>query len=86
MGQAKDTGNKLFQEGKIEESERWFSKAIWLVEESGKVTVSETLRGILHSNRAFARLMLRQWYGAQEDDANSMRCSEVPDVNSRRIA
>eukprot|EP00913_Durusdinium_trenchii_P030473 g28544.t1 len=64
---AKDMGNKLFQEGKIQECERWFSKAIWLVEESGKVSAPDTLRGILHSNRAFARLRMQRWSSAELD-------------------
>ncbi|CAJ1427258.1 unnamed protein product, partial [Effrenium voratum] len=63
----KEMGNRLFSEGKIEECERWFSKAIWLAEESGKVNVPSDLRGILHSNRAFARLRLQQWLLAEED-------------------
>eukprot|EP00435_Cladocopium_sp_Y103_P025058 s1947_g6.t1 len=74
---AKETGNKLFQEGKIEDSERWFSKAIWLVEESGKVNAPDTLKGILHSNRAYARLQLEQWSSAEGD------CSEALKLNSK---
>lgn len=74
---AKDTGNKLFQEGKIEDSERWFSKAIWLVEESGKVNAPDSLKAILHSNRAYARLQLEHWSSAEGD------CSEALKLNSK---
>eukprot|EP00434_Breviolum_minutum_P000224 symbB.v1.2.000186.t2/scaffold21.1/size436794/5 len=77
LEQAKDTGNKLFQEGKLAESDRWFSKAIWLAEESGKVTAPDTLRGVLHSNRAFARLKLEQWSSAETD------CSKALELNSK---
>ncbi|CAE8669917.1 unnamed protein product, partial [Polarella glacialis] len=34
---AKEQGNALFAKGSLEESEKWFSKAIWLAEESGRV-------------------------------------------------
>ncbi|CAK9069538.1 RNA polymerase II-associated protein 3, partial [Durusdinium trenchii] len=74
---AKDMGNKLFQEGKIQECERWFSKAIWLVEESGKVSAPDTLRGILHSNRAFARLRMQRWSSAELD------CDEALQLNGK---
>jgi len=74
---AKEEGNRLFAAGSIEESARWFSKAIWLVEESGYVTgVTATLRAILHSNRAFARLKMRQWTDAEVD------CSQALTFNS----
>eukprot|EP00435_Cladocopium_sp_Y103_P001386 s4231_g1.t1 len=72
---AKDTGNKLFQEGKLAESERWFSKAIWSVEESGKVAAPDNLRSILHSNRAFARLQLSEWSAAETD------CNKALELN-----
>ncbi|CAE7232606.1 OGFOD2 [Symbiodinium natans] len=73
----KQEANRLFTEGKLEESARWFSKAIWLVEESGKVTgVTAALRGILRSNRAFARIKLRQWAEAESD------CSEALSLNA----
>eukprot|EP00439_Symbiodinium_sp_Y106_P058706 s1637_g8.t1 len=74
---AKEEGNRLFAAGSIEESARWFSKAIWLVEESGYVTgVTATLHAILHSNRAFARLKMRQWTDAEVD------CSQALTFNS----
>ncbi|CAE7212508.1 SPAG1, partial [Symbiodinium microadriaticum] len=73
---AKEEGNRLFAAGSIEESARWFSKAIWLVEESGSVTgVTATLRAILHSNRAFARLKMRQWADAEVDCSQALACN-----------
>ncbi|CAE7265537.1 Tomm34 [Symbiodinium sp. CCMP2592] len=68
LEEAKKTANTLFADGKTSDAERWFSKAIWVAEESGKMKeVPESLRSVLHSNRAFARLKLKQWSGVEDD-------------------
>ncbi|CAE7707460.1 Spag1, partial [Symbiodinium sp. CCMP2456] len=52
LEKAKQQANGLFSAGNMSESERWFSKAIWVAEESGKVKeVPESLRAVLYSNR-----------------------------------
>ena len=57
----KEIANALFAKGSVEESVRWFSKCIQLVD-AGKVTgVPGTMRSVLHSNRAFAYLKLQKW-------------------------
>lgn len=64
---AKSRGNRIYVDGKLAESERWFTKAIWLYE-SGKVReVPGDLRCALHTNRALARLKLRRFADAEHD-------------------
>ncbi|CAJ1367921.1 unnamed protein product [Effrenium voratum] len=72
----KEMGNKLFSAGKFEECERCFSKALWLAQESGKVKAPNDIRGILHSNRAFARLRLQRWSDAEKDCDEALRLNE----------
>jgi len=74
---AKDRGNVLFSEGSIEDSVRWFSKAIWLVEGERVAGVPSDLHSILHSNRSFAHLRLRRWAEAEAD------CSRALELNAR---
>lgn len=64
---AKSRGNRLYVDGKLAESERWFTKAIWFYE-SGKVReVPGDLRCALHTNRALARLKLQRFADAEHD-------------------
>eukprot|EP00434_Breviolum_minutum_P000220 symbB.v1.2.000183.t1/scaffold21.1/size436794/2 len=67
MEEAKSRGNRLFVDGKVEDSERWFTKALWLYE-SGKVRdVPGDLRCALQTNRALARLKLQRFGDAEHD-------------------
>eukprot|EP00927_Polykrikos_kofoidii_P000032 TRINITY_DN10015_c0_g1_i12.p1 TRINITY_DN10015_c0_g1~~TRINITY_DN10015_c0_g1_i12.p1 ORF type:complete len:1536 (+),score=338.32 TRINITY_DN10015_c0_g1_i12:699-5306(+) len=68
----KDRGNKLFAEGSSEESVRWFSKSIWLVDSGRAADVSDEFRSILHANRAFALIRLERWQEAEQDSSKSL--------------
>merc|ERR1740129_2472207 len=68
----KDQGNALFAKGSTEESVRWFSKCIWLMDSKRVPDVPSDLRSILHSNRAFAYIKLKNWLGAEEDSSASL--------------
>merc|ERR1712060_705880 len=64
---AKAHANNLFSQGSFEESVRWFSKAVWLVESKQIGDVSADLHSILHSNRAFSYIKLKKWQEAEQD-------------------
>jgi len=72
---AKDHGNVLFAEGSVEQSVRWFSKALWCVENMRIEGVSEQLHSILYSNRAFAHIKLQNFETAVSD------CSSALEIN-----
>ncbi|CAE8630348.1 unnamed protein product, partial [Polarella glacialis] len=74
VAKAKEQGNALFAKGSIEESERCFSKGIWLAEESGRVAgVTTDVLSALYSNRAFARMRLKRWPGVEKDCCDALR-------------
>eukprot|EP00929_Paragymnodinium_shiwhaense_P099033 TRINITY_DN605_c0_g1_i1.p1 TRINITY_DN605_c0_g1~~TRINITY_DN605_c0_g1_i1.p1 ORF type:complete len:2835 (-),score=990.43 TRINITY_DN605_c0_g1_i1:163-8667(-) len=63
----KDEANKLFAKGSLDESAKWFSKCIWLLEQGLVKDCSKDLHSILHSNRAFVRVKQQQWAEAEKD-------------------
>jgi tetratricopeptide (TPR) repeat protein len=77
--QAKDRGNKLFAEGSIEESIKWFSKCIWLLGNDTKLVkdIPPDLHSILHSNRAFAYLKLKRWQEAEDDSSKALTFNKL---------
>merc|ERR1712232_817262 len=74
---AKSHANTLFSQGSLEESVRWFSKGVWLVESKRVTDVPSDLQSILHSNRAFAYIKLKKWVEAEED------CSAALALNAK---
>eukprot|EP00933_Yihiella_yeosuensis_P068254 TRINITY_DN7369_c0_g1_i4.p1 TRINITY_DN7369_c0_g1~~TRINITY_DN7369_c0_g1_i4.p1 ORF type:complete len:968 (-),score=280.72 TRINITY_DN7369_c0_g1_i4:521-3040(-) len=69
---AKNTANSLFAQGKVAESVKWFTKAIWIVE-AKKVDISADLHSILHSNRSFAHIKERCWSEAEADCSSALK-------------
>lgn len=69
---AKEQGNVLFAQGSMQESVRWFSKAIWLVTTGRVKDVPEDVRSILHSNRSFAYIRLCKWAEAEADGSAAL--------------
>jgi tetratricopeptide (TPR) repeat protein len=69
---AKNEGNRLFASGAINESTRWFSKCIWLIESGYVKGVCKTLQSVLHSNRAFAHIKQEKWIDAERDCISSL--------------
>jgi len=69
---AKSQGNSLFSQGDAQESYRWFSKCIWLVDSGMVKDAGENLRSILHSNRAFAGIKLQKWASVEDDCTKSL--------------
>ena len=68
----KEKANSLFVSGSIEESVRWYSKCISLLD-AGKVAEAPgSLRSVLHSNRAIAYVKLKMWVEAEEDATKSL--------------
>jgi len=73
---AKDHANRLFAQGSFDESVRWFSKCLYLLDSKRVKGITGQLHSVLHSNRAFAHIKLKDWKKAETD------CSQALSLNS----
>jgi len=75
---AKQCGNKLFQQGDFETASRHFSKCIWLVnsgcinDASGDTVWKDATLAALYNNRAFAHFKCDKWTDAEGDCTSSL--------------
>jgi len=76
---AKTEANRLFSNGQLAESIRWFSKALWVAETKHVDGLATETQAILHANRAFAYVKSEQWADAEDD------CSRALALNAKHV-
>ena len=77
LDQARVEGNQCFQNGRLEQSLKWFSKGIWLAKQLREAP--RQARSTLYSNRAFIQLRLQNWAEAEAD------CTEALSWNNAEV-
>merc|ERR1712086_271781 len=71
ISEGEDRGNSLFSEGSFSDSEKWFSKCIWLVEQK-HVKHAQPLLAVLYSNRALVYIKMKKWVEAETDCTSAL--------------
>ncbi|CAK0800777.1 unnamed protein product, partial [Prorocentrum cordatum] len=72
VDQGKQKANGLFAQGQLEESIRWFTKCIWMVDSKKVTAVPGDQHSILHANRALAYIAASKWLEAEEDCSRAL--------------
>jgi tetratricopeptide (TPR) repeat protein len=74
---AKDHANRLFADGSLKECVRWFSKCIYVIDSKRIADVSAELHSVLHSNRAFTYIKMKDWTNAERDCTRALSINKA---------